>query len=493
MMPGFLLVRHYMRWCTIKIMDILTEIKNFLNNISLQNENIIISVSGGPDSVCLLDILNKLKSLLSIYKIYIVHFNHHLRGQDSDDDAKFIQELSAKYNIPFIISDLQVKKFQSETKLSIEESARELRYAKLIEIAENQNIKYIFSGHTLNDLTETFMMNLFRGAGIQGLTSIKKINIINSKYHIIRPLLNISKNDIFEYLKSNHLDYRIDKTNFNNLFLRNKIRNSVMPVIEQELKIDIKKSTAAVYENLLGAANIIRDITFNKYIEMRKNFNLFNSRLYYLNLDDINKFSADYFYYFFNYLFLDNFDKDKKANFTPVSLTRQNFYDCCDLIKKKNSGKKVNVLLDYIFFLDFDIIYFLSKKLYNLINSKYNYNFTKLENVFLNYSCEYLKFSRIDIIVKESNKFLFDFEKVKFPICIRNRKEGDRFNPFYNDINFKLKKLFIDKKIYNILRNIYPVIEDSEGTVIFVYPFGISKKIKVDETSKIIYKIEIAK
>lgn len=185
----------------------------------MSNKKIIIALSGGPDSVALLHKLkqNKLLTLLA------VHFNHNLRENAKKDEA-FVIDLCKKLSVPLKVINLNVIDYVKEHKTSTEEGARELRYSHLYKILQEENFDYIALGHNLNDKCETILMNITRGTGIDGLNGLKE-----ETNKIIRPLINTTKAEIYEYLKENNLSYCTDETNFENNYTRNKFRNIIIP------------------------------------------------------------------------------------------------------------------------------------------------------------------------------------------------------------------------------------------------------------------------
>ena len=178
---------------------------------------IIVSLSGGPDSVALLHKLYKDNLTLA------VHFNHHLRENANKDEA-FCVDLCQKLGVEIKVIHLNVYEYVKTTKTTLEEGARELRYKYLFDILNETGFDKIALGHNLNDKCETILMNITRGTGIEGLNGLK-----DETENIIRPLINLTKNQIYDYLKKNDLSYCIDETNLENNYTRNKFRNIIIP------------------------------------------------------------------------------------------------------------------------------------------------------------------------------------------------------------------------------------------------------------------------
>lgn len=228
------------------------------NHLIEPGQKIIVAVSGGMDSVCLFDLLFKLKDDLNI-KLSICHFNHRLRGEDSEKDCSFVKKLSEDSGVEFYEG-----KAKNDNSFSNEEEAREARYKFFEKILEKNGgaDPKIAIAHNQNDLIETFLMRLFRGSGIQGLKSIPL-----RRKNFIRPLLNFNRKEIERYIEDNDLEYVTDKTNFDSKYTRNYIRNEIMP--------DILRINPNIYETLSNTiktmeqdSRYLDDITEKKFAEM---------------------------------------------------------------------------------------------------------------------------------------------------------------------------------------------------------------------------------
>ena len=202
------------------------------NNLIAENDKVLVAVSGGPDSICLLNILYNLKSDLKI-ELFVAHVNHLIRNE-AKSDAEFVKEFCDNRGIKFFYKEYNIKEKAKVEKISVEEAGRNARYGFFEEIAKEYNINKIAIGHNKNDLAETLIMNIIRGTGTQGLKAI-----LNKNGIYIRPLLDISREKIEEYCEKNNLKPRIDLTNFENNYTRNKIRNIVIPYLKEEFNPNI--------------------------------------------------------------------------------------------------------------------------------------------------------------------------------------------------------------------------------------------------------------
>ena len=210
------------------IVNLLQSVKDFFLSSykGKPPKSILCCVSGGPDSVVLLDILNHLTPQFG-WKLGIAHFNHKLRGRESDDDADFVKRIGDELNLPTLVKEWE-RGFDNE---NLEDSARRARYEWFIETAKSEKFELIATGHNLDDQAETVLHNIFRGSGIRGLSGIKIITPIMENIYLVRPLLKGSRKEILEYLHENKLEYRIDSTNMDTKFTRNRIRHEILPLL----------------------------------------------------------------------------------------------------------------------------------------------------------------------------------------------------------------------------------------------------------------------
>ena len=281
-------------------------------------DSIVIGVSGGPDSMCLLQALIQIKEKKKLnYKIYVAHINHGLR-KEADGETKYVQDFCAKNNIECFVKKENVEKIAKEQKIGTEEAGRELRYGFFEEIKNKTNSNKIAIAHNLNDKVETILMNIIRGTGTNGLTGIEPIR--NNLY--IRPLIEIERKEIEKYCEENKLEPKIDKTNFENIYTRNKVRNLLIPYIKKEFNPNIvdaidklskisteeqnylNKLVNNIYSNLLLEENINKEAKHNQIILDLKKFNtqdlvikrkiiLYTIRKVYGNTNNIAKIHID--------------------------------------------------------------------------------------------------------------------------------------------------------------------------------------------------------
>ena len=409
-------------------MKLFREILNINKKYNLieSNDIIVVGFSGGPDSVFLVEMLKKLQHFFN-FKIYLVHINHLLRGEDADSDENFSFEYAKKNNLEIFIKRIPVKEIAKEIGKTLEEVGREERYKFFSEIYEKVRATKIATAHNKDDQIETFLFRLIRGTSLQGLEGIKIKN-----NNVIRPISEIYKKDILEYLNKNEIQYKIDKTNFENEFTRNSIRLDLIPFIEERYNIKFK------------------DKIFSLIKEIREN-NQNNS----LNLSDYtdseNRIILE------KTKFLSNFDRKNLLglflNQKNIEVNRNKIDEINSLIKS-NGTKKIDLNKTYRVVKDYTHLYIEEKKQDYTINNSTIQLKIPSEQVFNNFKIS-VEIAKNLYIPKEKNQYLLDtlYNDI---IEVRYRKEGDRI---FLDENHskKIKEIFIEQKIPKDIRDRIPI------------------------------------
>ena len=239
-------------------------------NLIESGDKLVLGVSGGPDSMCMLDILNDIKNDKNLnlkFDIVVAHVNHMIR-EEADRDEQYVKEYCEKNNIEFYSRSIDVQKIGNNMKIGTEEAGRNVRYEFFDEILKLTKSNKIAIAHNKNDKIETILMNLFRGSGLLGL---KGIEAKNGKY--IRPLIECERSKIEEYCSEKNLNPRIDKTNFDNTYTRNKVRNVVIPYIKEEFNPNIIETIDRLSELILDEENYMQEITVENYNLILENEN----------------------------------------------------------------------------------------------------------------------------------------------------------------------------------------------------------------------------
>lgn len=223
-----------------------------------KGDGVVIGVSGGPDSVALLFLLNSLKKEFSL-TLHIAHLNHKLREQESEQDSCFVNDLGERLKIPVTVDCQDVLKLARMKKDSVEEMGRRLRYEFFVKVARDKKMKKIAVGHTADDQVETVLMRIIRGSGLSGLCGIPPTRYLNECL-IIRPLIESSRAKIEDYLKKNKIATRVDSSNKDNYYFRNRIRNKLIPLLQKEYNPNIKEILVNFAENISGDYELLNKI-----------------------------------------------------------------------------------------------------------------------------------------------------------------------------------------------------------------------------------------
>ena len=395
-------------------------------NLIESNDIIVVGFSGGPDSVFLVEMLKKLQHFFN-FKIYLVHINHLLRGKDADSDENFSFEYAKKNNLEIFIKRIPVKEIAKEIGKTLEEVGREERYKFFSEIYEKVGATKIATAHNKDDQIETFLFRLIRGTSLQGLEGIKIKN-----NNVIRPISEIYKKDILEYLNKNEIQYKIDKTNFENEFTRNSIRLDLIPFIEERYNIKFKDKIFSLIEEIRENNNN-NSLNLSDFIDLERR----------IILEKIK--------------FLSNFDRKNLLglflNQKNIEVNRNKIDEINSLIKS-NGTKKIDLNKTYRVVKDYTHLYIEEKKQDYTINNSTIQLKIPSEQVFNNFKIS-VEIAKNLYIPKEKNQYLLDtlYNDI---IEVRYRKEGDRI---FLDENHskKIKEIFIEQKIPKDIRDRIPI------------------------------------
>lgn len=409
-----------------------------------KKDKVLIGFSGGPDSVALANILISISQTFDI-EIALCHINHSLRGKESDEDEKFCMKFSKEKNITFYSLKADVLAYSKENSIGLEEAGREIRYDYFQKIAKENSFNKIALAHNLDDNVETFLFRLMRGTGLHGLKGIPI-----KRDNIIRPLMFLKKSEILAYLEENNEKFRIDSSNNDNIYTRNKIRLDLIPYIEKEFNPRFKESINNLIEEISSYNNHVSEFSD---IDSFSNMSLLDKR---------------------NILY--NLLKEKN-----ISISRSKIDDIINLLHR--DGYKEFSLGDG----------YLLKKSYNSIKIvKEDIKNNKNEKIALDIPCKIsyngytIEINFVSKLEKKLNHFYFDYNNLETPIFVRTRQEGDKFLPIGMTSYKKVKKFFIDEKIEKEKRDIIPIITAGEEILLIGNLRQSSLGILAAQTNKIL-------
>jgi len=417
------------------------EVYNELKKLNLNNkENIVVASSGGPDSMCLLSLFVELKKEYN-FEIVCAHVHHNLR-KESDQEAINLQNYCNRNNIIFEIK--KIDKYPNN-KFS-EESARKIRYKYFDEIIKKYNSKYLFTAHHGDDLIETMLMRITRGSSLKGYAGIEKTSIKNG-YTIIRPLLTKTKKEIEEYDQNNEIPYSIDSSNYSDKYTRNRYRKYILPKLKEE-KDDIHLSFLKMSEEFLEindyllteTTKVLNEIYKHKKLDLTK-FNLLHKTL---QKQILNKILLD--------IYKENISKINKKHISLI-------LDICN----QNKNISISLPLNYNANIEYD--YLTIEK--NEINKDYEYILEDKIILSNNKTIERSNFKQHNML-KSNNIIYLNSKNIKMPIIIRNRKKGDRI--FVKNMlkSKSVKDIFINEKVPPTERLTWPIVTDSNNTILWI-------------------------
>lgn len=399
----------------------ITENFKFLNS-----KKILIAISGGMDSVALTHILKNLN-----YNISLAHCNFQLRGDESDLDQQFVEKLANDLDTTYYIKKFDTKNYCKEQKTSTQIGARELRYNWFNSLCEMHHFDYILTAHHLNDVMETFFINLSRGTGIEGLTSIPAIN-----KNVIRPLLVFSRQEIRQYITKNSLAWREDASNSETKYLRNKIRHHVIPEL-YALSPNFEENFKLTVKNLHQSESFIKQKTraLENHLFLKKN------DLIYILKTDLAILSE---YEIYNLFKPFGFNSSKEI----LKLTNT------------QSGKEIYTQTYCLLNNREHLILYQKKEIDTTEYIIKNTEDTKHLPIPLSFSKSVLK--------NTQNAILIDLKENPFPFVLRKNKEGDRFQPQGMRGQKKISKYFKDIKLSKIEKEQTWLLCNAKNKIIWI-------------------------
>lgn len=445
------------------------------NHMISKSDKIIVALSGGPDSMSLLHALSTLKEKYNI-TLYAAHVNHMLRGLDSDNDEKACRDFCEKINVEFFSLAIDVDSIAKEKNISHEMAGREVRYDFFHKLLNKLNANKIALAHNVNDQAETILMRLMRGSGLEGLVGIKPIR----DHILIRPLINTKRSEIEKYCEENNLPVRIDKTNFENIYARNKVRLELIPYIEENFNGDIintlnRMSSLITMDNEYLEENSSK--LFEKYCDTQREKVIIYKDAFNLHYSMLSRI-------------IRRAMMNIKGNlYNLESIHVGNIID----IQKSDTGKTTMIPGGVVVTNVYKDIHFAMNK-----SKEEQDEFLRELNLGKNILPELKKIITLTVISKEDyyknidedNIKYFDYDKLKKSITIRHRKEGDRFTPLGMKGSKKLKDLFMDLKIPRENRDTIPLLCFGED-ISWIIGYRISDKFKINNETKNILEVKI--
>ena len=419
----------------------------------LENKKLLLAVSGGLDSMVLLHLLQQLP-----YTIAIAHCNFQLRGIESFEDQSFVQNYALQHQIPFYYTQFDTQAFANDYKLSTQVAARELRYDWFYEQLELHQFDFVLTAHHADDNLETFLINLSRGTGLDGLSGIPAQNDT-----VLRPLLPFSRAAIEEYAKANNLQWREDSSNASDKYLRNQIRHHLVPMLK-ELNPDFLKVFGMTQEYLQQAQELVADAASMVYQQVARE----EEDTIYFDLKQLLRL-PNYASYLYQWL--------KEYGFSAWD----DIYNLVD----SQSGKQVfsseyRLLKDRDFFI-LSPIQEPEKELYFIEKNQ--------DKVKIPLKLQFCKVA--DINKADSSAIFVDESKLSYPLVLRKWQEGDFFYPLgMKGKSKKVSKFFKDEKMALLDKENTWLLCSNEA-IVWVIGMRADERFKVENITNTILKIEL--
>ena len=453
--------------------------QQYINRCALiaEGDRLILALSGGIDSMVLADLLLKVK-----VDFAVAHCNFHLRGKESDGDEQFVREYAEKIGVQCFVKHFETEKYATEQGISIEMAARDLRYAWFEELRQQLGYDKIAVAHHADDQAETFFINLLRGAGLRGLKGMQPQNGV-----VIRPLLWASREQIHQYAVENQITWREDHTNAETIYLRNKIRNQLLPVFDEQHP----EARQGLYKSLdhLAAENEL-------YRELLKE-----------KLSQIVEEQDDVFV-----IARRNDEAIQAKKSYRVSL------DCFAALAKTQSEQ---LLFEWLRQYNFnsDQCHFIFEAMETGIGNKYYSPTHQLvigrkelqlseiksfgnEEIQIEAGQEeilspvHLRFSRFErtadfVIDKSSNVAQLDFDKIRFPVALRHWRHGDRFHPLGMKGSKLLSDFFVDQKFTEWEKQNVWLLVSADGDILWVVGYRIDDRFKIGKLTQTVFMCKL--
>lgn len=414
----------------------------------LMKSRFFIAVSGGIDSMVLIHLFQSIG-----FPFAILHCNFQLRGKESDDDMEFVRSYADKFDIPWAMAHFETSDYAKEMKVSTQVAARKLRYDWFDEQLEEKEYDYVLTAHHADDSLETFLINLSRGTGLDGLLGIPAMNDT-----VLRPMLPFTREEIEQYAKENDIKWREDSSNASDKYLRNKIRHDLVPVLK-ELNPNFMDSFLKTIQFLNQSKSMVEDASSIIFMEVCTQV----EDEYHFNIEKIKQLENPNSYLFY---WLQNF------GFTAWD-------DIYQLIDAQ-SGKQIFSATHVVLKDREKLILSIKKEVQNdcfFIYKENNEVNIPLKLIFCNVS---------DISDVNSNCIFVDEDKIQFPLQLKRWTEGDYFYPFGMNGKKKLSKYFKDEKMSLIDKeNTWLLCSDNQ--IIWIIGKRQDDRFKIDQkTTKIL-------
>jgi tRNA(Ile)-lysidine synthase len=454
---------------------ILESVKKTIDKYNLHEngEKILVAYSGGVDSSALLSVLLELRRCFN-FEISLGHFNHHLRP-NSNKDEEFVRRVARKHSLPLFVGSEDVRSHAKLKRLNLEEAGRMRRYAFLTHATRKIGDAKIATGHTMDDQAETFFMRLLRGSGLRGLGSISPI--IEGK--IVRPLLFVQRKDIEDYIRERGLEFRVDESNRDRRFARNRVRLELIPYIQERYDPNIVPRISKVVSILQEDENILERLgrrEAEKRIVQRNGRSCLNVKnKSALPLGLARRVVRD-------------FIAEVKGDLRGIS------FEEIEGIMNLEEGKSFHLKRDLVLRREEDRI---CPRQNHLLKMEYAYRWggkkaLEIKELVLTVKAKRMKHDSSSFVFDDETRVYVDGKKIVFPLLIRNRHEGDRYQPLGTPGRKKLKEIMRAKGVPLEDREKRPLFISGED-IVWIPGLPVAEQFKIDPKSEEIVEISVSR
>lgn len=436
-----------------------------------RGDRVVVAVSGGVDSVTLLCVLYELKDEWDL-ELAVAHLDHRMRA-GSEEDARFVKAFAQALGLPFIHGVSDVPEYIARERLSPEEAARKVRYRFLVEAAHKLEYNVIALGHQLNDRVETFLINLLRGAGLEGLAGIPPLRV-EGDLRYIRPLIECSREEIKAFARKRGLEYREDPTNRDLRYKRNRVRLKLLPLLK-EFNPSFIEAVARASETLRKAHEHLRslaDKAFRRALLQETTGEIILSKE---DLPEVEILQE--------YLVREAIRR-VKGNLRGIEAIH--IEQVLQELGKGRSGAQLNLSEGIRLVTEAERVIF-TRRPPRRQREPYRFELRLGENVFAEigwrFDLSVLEGSPLDVEPHDRLEARLDYDKIIRPLWVRNRRPGDRFDPLGLGGTKKLQDFFVDAKIPRDSRDEIPLICDSDG-IIWVVGWAVSERCRLSGSTR---------
>ena len=441
-------------------------------NMIKSGDRILAAVSGGADSVCMLHILNRLKSSMG-FELFCAHLNHGLRGEAAGNDEKFVAKLCGEIGVKFFAKKVDVNELAKAEKLTVEEAGRKARYDFFGELSQKHKLNKIATAHNQNDNAETVLMRIIRGTGIDGLSGIPHTR----EDGVIRPVLDISRSEIEEYCQKYNLEFCTDATNADNDYTRNKIRNQLIPYIEKEFNPGLCDALSRLSETATEDSDFLDGYAKRLYARLANPMP--SKKPVALHIDSLKLLEKSVAVRIVR-LAAAEAVKDIKLSKTHID-------DIFKLINNE-TGSSIDLPQGLNAGISYGWLTFTTEQ-DSVVTDNAGEFFVAVivgESVFVESIGKEISFEEVN--AKEYkcaiNEIMADLDKIgNQPLFLRSRRNGDRIIWFPDGRTKKIKNVFIDEKIPKNDRNKIPLLCTGDEVVAIVGS-RVSEKYKVTKDTE---------